>query len=69
MQAAAVKAVEKAIVMINMKHGLVRLDNVWGVAGATRPVKQLIKKMHQILKEYVASSGNFKKSFEFDFVC
>lgn len=57
-QAAAVKAVEKAIVMINMKHGLVRLDNVWGVAGATRPVKQLIKKMHQILKEYVASSGD-----------
>ncbi|GAU95660.1 hypothetical protein RvY_07243 [Ramazzottius varieornatus] len=58
----AVKALEKARAMINMKHGLVRLDNVWGVAGSTRPVKQLIKKMHQILKEYMASSGDVNEA-------
>ena len=59
---AALDTLGKASVLVNMKHGLVRLDNVWGVSGGIRPVKHLIKKMHQILKEYVASSGMWKIS-------
>ncbi len=39
-----------------MKHGLVRLDNVWGVGGGVRPVKYLIKKIVLLLKEYLSSS-------------
>ncbi|OQV24093.1 Programmed cell death protein 4 [Hypsibius exemplaris] len=54
----ALAALAKAAVLVNMNHGLVRLDNVWGVSGGIRPVKHLIKKMNQILKEYVASSGD-----------
>ncbi|GAB6023316.1 hypothetical protein CHUAL_008119 [Chamberlinius hualienensis] len=48
-------AIERADVLLSMKHGLVRLDNVWGVGGGTRPVKYLIKKMVLLLKEYVSS--------------
>ncbi len=36
-----------------MKHGLVRLDNVWGVGGGVRPVKYLVKKIIMLLKEYL----------------
>ena len=43
-----------------MKHGMVRLDNVWGVGGGRRPVKQLIKKMILLLKEYL-SSGDIEE--------
>lgn len=39
-------AIERAEVLLSMKHGLVRLDNVWGVGGGTRPVKYLIKKVN-----------------------
>ena len=39
-----------------MRHGLVRLDNVWGVGGGTRPVKYLVKKMVLLLQEYLSSS-------------
>lgn len=38
-----------------MKHGLVRLDNVWGVGGGLRPVKYLISQMNLLLKEYLLS--------------
>ncbi len=31
-----------------MKHGIVRLDNVWGVGGGLRPVKVLTKKVTTI---------------------
>uniref|UniRef100_T1IIT8 Programmed cell death protein 4 n=1 Tax=Strigamia maritima TaxID=126957 RepID=T1IIT8_STRMM len=48
-------ALNRADVLLNMKHGLVRLDNVWGVGGGTRPVKYLIKKMVLLLKEYLSS--------------
>lgn len=48
-------AIERAEVLLSMKHGLVRLDNVWGVGGGTRPVKYLIKKMVLLLKEYLSS--------------
>ncbi|XP_074640696.1 programmed cell death protein 4-like [Tubulanus polymorphus] len=48
-------ALHKAFVLLNMKHGIVRLDNVWGVGGGERPVKSLIKKMVLLLKEYLSS--------------
>jgi len=38
-----------------MKHGLVRLDSVWGVSGGMRPVKYLIKRIQLILREYLSS--------------
>ena len=39
------KAVEQADVLLNQTHGIVRLDNIWGTGGGTRPVKVLIKKV------------------------
>merc|ERR1719483_1672631 len=51
----AIKALSKADNLLSMKHGLVRLDNVWGVGGGIRPVKYLIKKIILLLKEYLCS--------------
>jgi programmed cell death protein 4 len=48
-------AIDHASALLNMKHGLVRLDNVWGVSGGMRPVKYLIRQMQLLLKEYVTS--------------
>jgi len=45
----------KAETLLSKKHGLVRLDNVWGVGGGTRPVKHLVKKMNLLLHEYLSS--------------
>eukprot|EP00095_Tigriopus_kingsejongensis_P008042 maker-scaffold201_size263271-snap-gene-1.26 protein:Tk08042 transcript:maker-scaffold201_size263271-snap-gene-1.26-mRNA-1 annotation:"programmed cell death protein 4" len=45
----------KADTLLSMKHGLVRLDNVWGVGGGIRPVKYLSKKIVLLLKEYLGS--------------
>merc|ERR1712142_702894 len=47
------KALNKADVLLNMKHGFARLDNVWGVSGGTRPVKLLSKRIILLLKEYL----------------
>lgn len=44
-----------ASTLLNMKHGLVRLDNVWGMGGGMRPVKYLVKKIQMLLKEYLCS--------------
>ena len=41
------KALTEANVLLRMKHGMVRLDSVWGVAGGRRPVKLLVKKVSQ----------------------
>jgi len=51
----AKKALCRADTLLGMKHGLVRLDNVWGVGGGIRPVKYLKKKIVQLLKEYLCS--------------
>jgi len=51
----AIAALSRADMLLNMKHGLVRLDNVWGVGGGIRPVKYLIKKIVLLLKEYLCS--------------
>jgi len=49
------KCFEEARLLLKMKHGLVRLDKVWGVGGGRLPVKCLIKKMNMLLKEYLES--------------
>ena len=38
-------ALEKADVLLNLKHGIVRLDNIWGVGGGNKPVKYLVKRV------------------------
>lgn len=48
-------AMNEAAVLLKMKHGMVRLDSVWGVVGGRRPVKLLVKKMVLLLKEYLCS--------------
>ena len=48
-------AVEHASALLNMKHGLVRLDSVWGITGGMRPVKYLVRQMQLLLKEYITS--------------
>ncbi|KAL1122659.1 hypothetical protein AAG570_002986 [Ranatra chinensis] len=49
-------ALTRADVLLSMKHGLVRLDNVWGVGGGLRPVKSLVRQMNLLLQEYLSSS-------------
>ena len=49
------KSLCRADTLLNMKHGLVRLDNVWGVGGGLRPVKYLIRQIILLLKEYLCS--------------
>lgn len=38
-----------------MKHGMTRLDNVWGVGGGLRPVTSLVRSMGLLLREYLSS--------------
>ncbi|XP_069755056.1 programmed cell death protein 4-like isoform X1 [Narcine bancroftii] len=47
-------ALDKAAVLLSMNRGM-RLDNVWGVGGGLRPVKQLVKEMNLLLREYLLS--------------
>jgi len=54
-------ALQRAQNLLSMKHGLVRLDNVWGVGGGIRPVKYLVKKIRLLLKEYLCS-GDLKEA-------
>ncbi|XP_013792200.2 programmed cell death protein 4-like, partial [Limulus polyphemus] len=54
-------ALEHADTLLGMKHGLVRLDNIWGEGGGMRPVKYLINKMQLLLQEYL-SSGDINEA-------
>lgn len=54
-------ALTRADTLLSMKHGLVRLDNVWGIGGGLRPVKYLISQMNLLLKEYL-SSGDLQEA-------
>ncbi len=38
-------AIDKADVLLGMKHGIVRLDDVWGLCGGNRPVKYLVRRV------------------------
>uniref|UniRef100_A0A0P4WDU4 Programmed cell death protein 4 n=1 Tax=Scylla olivacea TaxID=85551 RepID=A0A0P4WDU4_SCYOL len=52
----AVVTLARSDSLLSMRHGLVRLDNVWGVGGGTRPVKYLVKQMVLLLEEFLSSS-------------
>jgi len=54
-------AITHADTLLTMKHGLVRLHNVWGVGGALRPVKYLTRQMTLLLQEYI-SSGDIEEA-------
>jgi len=54
-------ALTRAETLLTMKHGMVRLDNVWGIGGGCRPVKYLINKMGLLLEEYL-SSGDMQEA-------
>uniref|UniRef100_A0A8D8SYQ2 Programmed cell death protein 4 n=1 Tax=Cacopsylla melanoneura TaxID=428564 RepID=A0A8D8SYQ2_9HEMI len=46
----------RADMLLSMKNGMHRLDNVWGLGGGLRPVKSLVRQMHLLLQEYLSSS-------------
>jgi len=41
--------------LLTMNHGLVRVDNIWGVTGGRKPVKVLTKKIVMLLTEFLSS--------------
>lgn len=45
-----------------MKHGMTRLDNVWGVGGGLRPVTSLVRSMGLLLQEYLSSDDTNEAS-------
>lgn len=49
------QALIKAHNLLSIKHGLTRLDNVWGVGGSLRPVQYLVRQMNMLLDEYLCS--------------
>ncbi|XP_048464770.1 programmed cell death protein 4b [Rhincodon typus] len=48
-------ALGRAAVLLSMKRGGLRLDNVWGTGGGQRPVEQLVQEIDMLLKEYQVS--------------
>jgi len=48
-------ALEKAEVLLSMKNGIAHLDNIWGMGGGNRSVKNLTIKVTDLLKEYISS--------------
>ena len=57
----------RAKLLLSMKHGLARLDNVWGVGGGQRPVMYLVNKVVIILcfavcEEFVIGVGDIENS-------
>uniref|UniRef100_A0A0B7A9Z6 Programmed cell death protein 4 n=1 Tax=Arion vulgaris TaxID=1028688 RepID=A0A0B7A9Z6_9EUPU len=55
------EALLKANTLLTQKHGIVRLDNIWGTGGGIRPVKYLVRQMVMLLKEYL-SSGDINEA-------
>ncbi|XP_060526442.1 programmed cell death protein 4 [Cylas formicarius] len=55
------EALIRADTLLSMKHGLVRLDNVWGIGGPLRPVHALIRQMTLLLQEFV-SAGDVEEA-------
>jgi len=54
-------SLERAHRLLGMKHGIVRLDTIWGYGGGIRPVKMLVKEIALLIKEYL-SSNDFKEA-------
>jgi len=48
-------SLEHAHRLLQMKHGIVRLDNIWGYGGGIRPVKLLVKEIVLLVKEFLSS--------------
>jgi len=48
-------SLERANCLLQMKHGIVRLDSIWGFGGGIRPVKLLVKEIVLMIKEYLSS--------------
>lgn len=51
----ALVAIKRADTLLSMKQGWANLDNVWGMGGPLRPVKNITKQMTLLLKEYLSS--------------
>lgn len=49
------EALCRADTLLSMKHGLVRLDNVWGLGGGLRPVKYITRQMTLLIQEFISS--------------
>jgi len=54
-------SLDRAHRLLGMKHGIVRLDTIWGYGGGIRPVKMLVKEISLLIKEYL-SSNDFKEA-------
>ncbi|KAF0303825.1 Programmed cell death protein 4 [Amphibalanus amphitrite] len=52
----AIKALDRADLLVSSPQGMSRLDNVWGTGGARRPVRALVSQMVQLLQEYLSSA-------------
>uniref|UniRef100_A0A4W3JPQ4 Programmed cell death protein 4 n=1 Tax=Callorhinchus milii TaxID=7868 RepID=A0A4W3JPQ4_CALMI len=48
-------ALGRATVLLSMKRGGLRLENVWGIGGGQRPVEHLSQEIDMLLKEYQLS--------------
>lgn len=51
----AIKALDRADLLMNVRQGMARLDNVWGTGGARRPVRALVNQMILLLQEFLSS--------------
>lgn len=49
-------AIEQAHQLLSTRHGLINVDQIWGITGGMRPVKYLVKQMHLILEEFLFSN-------------
>ncbi|XP_033109728.1 programmed cell death protein 4-like isoform X2 [Anneissia japonica] len=52
------ESLDKADNLLNRKHGLCRLDDVWGVGGGRRPTKILIKRSTIMVIEHLEDPGH-----------
>ncbi|KAK5926788.1 hypothetical protein CgunFtcFv8_022331 [Champsocephalus gunnari] len=51
-------SLDRAVVLLKMSRGGLRIDNQWGTGGGQRPVIQLIKEVNLLLKEYILSGDS-----------
>lgn len=51
----AKSCIDHAAVLLEMEHGMVKLDTVWGIAGGMRPVNALVSRIQLLLAEYISS--------------
>ncbi|XP_024115195.1 programmed cell death protein 4b [Oryzias melastigma] len=54
-------ALDRAVVLLKMSKGGLRVDSQWSIGGGQRPVTQLIKEVNLLLKEYILS-GDLKEA-------